>query len=104
MRSTAKITYLRGDATRPRGLGHRIICHVVNNKAPRWGGGFASSWSAADFQTYSKTLSTWAEQHAEEFALGNSRLCSVDDTLAIFSMICQKGYGPSRTPRVRMPP
>lgn len=95
-----RITYLRGDATRPRGLGLRIICHVVNDKTPRWGGGFALVVRRG-FPDVQQDFVSWAEEHADQFTLGNSRLCSVDDTLAVFSMICQKGYGPSRTPRVR---
>ena len=35
----AEIIYLIGDATRPRGEGKKILCHVVNNKS-RWGKGF----------------------------------------------------------------
>ncbi|HBI42715.1 MAG TPA: hypothetical protein DDY78_07645 [Planctomycetales bacterium] len=95
-----RITYLRGDATRPRGLGLRIICHVVNDKTPRWGGGFALGVRRG-FSDVQQDFMSWAEQHADLFTLGNAQLCNVDDTLAIFSMICQKGYGSSRTPRVR---
>jgi hypothetical protein len=44
---------------------------------------------------------SWAQSQRDTFALGSSRLSSVSDTLAVFSMICQSGYGRSRKPRIR---
>jgi O-acetyl-ADP-ribose deacetylase (regulator of RNase III) len=94
------ITYLRGDATQPRGTGLRIICHVVNDRAGRWGGGFALVIRRR-FREVQEDFLSWTRANTEQFALGNSRLCPIDESLAVFSMICQQGFGPSRRPRIR---
>ncbi|MBL8798033.1 MAG: ImmA/IrrE family metallo-endopeptidase [Planctomycetia bacterium] len=94
------MTYLRGDATQPRGPDLRIVCHVVNDRAARWGGGFALVMRRR-FPDVQQDFVSWAEAHRDQFALGQGRYCPVDETLAVFSMICQQGYGPSRRPRVR---
>jgi hypothetical protein len=94
------ITYLRGDATHPRGLGLRVICHVVNDKTPRWGGGFALVVRRRLPQVQEDFIS-WVKDDPGKLSLGNARLFEVDDTLAVFSMVCQKGYGPSPKPRIR---
>jgi O-acetyl-ADP-ribose deacetylase (regulator of RNase III) len=95
-----KITYLRGDATRPRGDGLRIICHVVNDTTPRWGGGFALVIRRR-FPEVQEDFNSWVQQNRGHLSLGNARLRDVDDALAVFSVVCQKGYGHSRKPRVR---
>ena len=95
-----RITYLKGDATKPRGDGFRIICQVVNDKAPLWGGGFALVVRRR-FPKIQEDFSSWAKEYDDLFILGGSRFCLVDKSLAVFNMICQKGYGPSRRPRIR---
>jgi len=58
---TPTLRMVRGDATQPRGEGRRIIAHIVNNRAPNWGGGFAlevrKTWSSVqeDFQRWVAT-------------------------------------------------
>ncbi len=101
--ATRRIIYLKGDATRPRGDGFRIICQVVNDKAPLWGGGFALVVRRR-FPKVQEDFSFWAKERDELFILGSSRFCLVDKSLAVFNMICQKGYGPSRRPRIRYSP
>jgi O-acetyl-ADP-ribose deacetylase (regulator of RNase III) len=94
------ISYLKGDATQPRGQGFRIIAHIVNDKTPNWGGGFAlvlkKTWPEVqrDFQN-------WVGSGAGELRLGNIRFTSVNQNLGVVSMISQHGYGPSSLPRVR---
>jgi O-acetyl-ADP-ribose deacetylase (regulator of RNase III) len=97
------IKYLRGDATEPRGPGVRIICHVVNDKAAKWGGGFARVVRRRLPQAQEDFIS-WTEGNRNDFALGEARLCPIDDSLEVFSMVCQHGYGASRTPRIRYGP
>jgi O-acetyl-ADP-ribose deacetylase (regulator of RNase III) len=99
-RTRPHITYLRGDVTQPRGTGLRIICHVVNDRAARWGGGFARVVRRC-FPEVQEDFLSWTQTHRDQFALGNSRYCSIGETLAVFSMICQQGLGPSRKPRIR---
>jgi O-acetyl-ADP-ribose deacetylase (regulator of RNase III) len=98
-----RITYLRGDATQPRGAGMRIICHVVNDRAPRWGGGFAQV-VRRHLPGVQDDFLTWAQSHKQQFALGNSRFSQINESTAVFSMICQQGLGPSRRPRIRYGP
>jgi Zn-dependent peptidase ImmA (M78 family)/O-acetyl-ADP-ribose deacetylase (regulator of RNase III) len=96
----AQITYLRGDATRPRGTGPRIIAQVVNDSAFTWGGGFSLAlreiWPVAQ-----RAFRAWAEQERRNLRLGNSHVAQVDEGLAVVSMIAQRGFGPSPKPRIR---
>jgi hypothetical protein len=41
-----KIEYVRGDATKPREHGPRLVAHVVNDRTPNWGGQFARALRA----------------------------------------------------------
>jgi O-acetyl-ADP-ribose deacetylase (regulator of RNase III) len=95
-----EIQYLRGDATQPRGKGCRIVAHIVNDKTPNWGGGFAlvvrRKWPEIQ-----KDFQDWARLESGHFSLGNARLAFVESDLALFSMVSQHGYGPSPRPRVR---
>jgi len=94
------IEYLVGDATKPRGDGHRIIAHVVNDKAMTWGAGFArvvrAKWPAVqdDFKN-------WATANPNRFSLGHLHLSTVDGQTSVAHMISQHGYGPSPKPRIR---
>jgi O-acetyl-ADP-ribose deacetylase (regulator of RNase III) len=94
------INYVTGDATEPRGRGHKIIAQVVNDQAAIWGAGFArvvrSKWPEVQ-----KNFASWALAEHRRLKLGNSHLSSVDDSTDIFHMICQRGYGPSPKPRIR---
>ncbi|MBZ5516108.1 MAG: ImmA/IrrE family metallo-endopeptidase [Acidobacteriia bacterium] len=99
--TTAKgITYLRGDATAPRGSGLRILAQLVNDRAIVWGAGFGRAvrkkWPAVQ-----KTFAQWAVSNRAQFQLGNIHFSTVDDSLAIAHMVAQHGVGPSRTPRIR---
>ncbi len=60
--SRPRIAYLRGDATQPRGSGARIICHVVNDRAARWGGGFAVVVRRR-FPEVQEDFHSWAQTH-----------------------------------------
>jgi hypothetical protein len=91
------IRYLRGDATRPRGRTLRIVAQVVNNRTPRWGGGFAAAvrrrWPhvQADFIA-------WA---TDGLRLGEVHLADAAPGVQVASIVAQVGYGPSRRPRLR---
>jgi O-acetyl-ADP-ribose deacetylase (regulator of RNase III) len=95
-----KIVNLKGDATDPRGDGPRIVAHVVNDKTPTWGAGFALAvrrkWPAAqeDFQH-------WARSDPRNLALGNTHRFHVQSEISVFHMVGQHGYGPSAKPRIR---
>lgn len=95
-----QIVHLFGDATEPRGTGPRLIVHIVNDRTPNWGGGFAlgvkKKWKSVqdDFRA-------WVDLDRQNLSLGNTHLSHIEGTLGIVHMIAQHGYGPSRRPRIR---
>jgi O-acetyl-ADP-ribose deacetylase (regulator of RNase III) len=94
------IRYLVGDATEPRGIGHKIIAHIINDKSTNWGRGFglviSKKWPAVR-----NNFHEWAKKDEQNLKLGNSHLFSVSESLSLFHMIAQQGYGPSTQPRIR---
>ena len=97
---TAGITYLKGDASAPRGSSPRLIVQIVNDSAFTWGGGFSlairQKWPTAQ-QAYRQ----WAYDNRQHLSLGNVHLAEAEDNLAVVSMVAQRGYGPSDKPRIR---
>lgn len=91
------ITYVRGDATLPRGGN---IVHICNN-AGGWGAGFVLALSAR-FPEPEKAYREWAARKTHPrsgpFALGSVQFVSVDATprLWVANMIAQDGYGGSK--------
>jgi Zn-dependent peptidase ImmA (M78 family) len=101
---TAGITYVIGDALSPIVEGPAIIAHVVNDATPNWGGrGFAQAVRDR-LPMVQDDFRQWARLHRPLYKLGQSRLCRVSPALSVLSMICQEGYGPSVTPRLRYGP
>lgn len=98
--SSTKPDFVRGDATRPRGSGKKIIAFIVNDATPRWGAGFALAvrrrWPSIQEQ-----FINWAGQNRKQFVLGRTVLSQLDEDIDIAQMICQKGYGVSKRPRLR---
>lgn len=97
---TNRIKEVIGDATKPYDIGvERIIAHIVNDKTANWGGAFALAvrrkWSLA--QT---AFQEWASR-AGNLSIGNVHFVEVEPGLTIATMIAQKGYGESKTPRIR---
>jgi O-acetyl-ADP-ribose deacetylase (regulator of RNase III) len=99
-RETNEITYLKGDATVPRGEGPKIIAQIVNDKALNWGGGVAlaarKKWPAVQ-EVYRR----WVLQGPANLRLGNTHTAQVERDLWLVSLVAQHGYGPSPTPRIR---
>jgi hypothetical protein len=96
-----RITFLKGDATRPVAKGKKIVAHVVNDATPNWGGnGFAQAiktkWPAAQ-----AAFRKWVEDDPERLSLGGLHVADVDSETAVASMVCQKGYGSSAKLRLR---
>jgi Zn-dependent peptidase ImmA (M78 family)/O-acetyl-ADP-ribose deacetylase (regulator of RNase III) len=94
------IRYLRGDATNPRGDGHKIIAQIANDESYRWGRGFGSVLSKK-WPEIRHGFRDWINDNEDNLELGNSYLHHVSEDLSIFSMIAQRGFGSSRTPRIR---
>lgn len=90
---------VRGDATRPRGKGLRIIAHVVSNRVARWGAGFGLAIARKWPQVQEEYLK-WARLPLN-VRLGATHLTEIDGSIAVFHMIAQSGFGPSPKPRIR---
>jgi Zn-dependent peptidase ImmA (M78 family) len=98
------ITYLKGDALEPRGEGPVIVAQVVNDATANWGGrGFAKAVKNRA-PAVQEDFRRWVAMHRARFSLGESRLYQAAQNMSFFSMICQEGYGPSATPRLRYAP
>ena len=93
------LTYLRGDATAPRGIGPRIVAHVVNDRTPRWGGGGFAASVRRRWPEVQKAFEAWVEDNP--LVLGATHLVQAAPEVSVFSMVAQHGYGPSATPRIR---
>jgi Zn-dependent peptidase ImmA (M78 family)/O-acetyl-ADP-ribose deacetylase (regulator of RNase III) len=96
----SKIKYLVGDATKPRSKSRAIIAHIVNDRAPRWGAGFASV-IRREWPEVQDDFVRWTAQNRQLFKLGNVHRFDVSDRLTIVQMISQHGYGPSIRSRLR---
>lgn len=95
------ISYLRGDALEPRGQETAIVAHVVNDATPNWGGrGFAQAVRSR-LPDVQDDFRNWVSMNRRNLRLGSSRLCSAGPSMYVLSMVCQEGYGPSSTPRLR---
>jgi O-acetyl-ADP-ribose deacetylase (regulator of RNase III) len=94
------IRTLRGDATEPRGPGLRIIAHIVNDKTSRWGAGFARA-IRNKFPVVQQEFQQWVDQDPSRLRLGNTHFVRLTESLGLFQMVAQHGYGPSSRPRIR---
>ena len=94
------IKVLHGNVLDPRQEGPKIVCQMVNDRARRWGGGVAR-----------KAAERYPEAEADfrhsisivppEERLGTTIFAKAADEITIASMIAQRGYGPSVSPRIR---
>lgn len=96
-----RITFLRGDATQPRGEGSKLVVQVVNDSAVNWSGsGFARAvkgrWPEAQ-----SSFRAWSSAAPRNLSLGTNHVADVSPDIGIVSMICQKGFGPSAKARLR---
>ncbi len=90
--SSRRIHYVTGDATKPRGEGHKIIAHVVNDATANWGGPFARALKRRHAIAQSE-FRTWAEQPGDaNLSLGNVHFTELED-LTVATMVAQHGYG-----------
>ncbi len=96
----AKLTEVRGDATAPRGQGDKVIAHVVNDRTPNWGAGFALALKRK-WPSVQEEFIRWTREQRTNLTLGNTHVTRVSDELYVFQMVAQHGYGPSPRPRIR---
>lgn len=95
-----RIVGVKGDATEPRGSGPRILAHNINDKAISWGFGFAGAiarkWPKAEAAFRARVF-----KDKSTLRLGNTFNTEVEHELWTFQMVCQHGYGPPSTTRMR---
>lgn len=94
------VEYVTGDATRPRGHGRRVIVHVVNDRTPNWGGGFARALRDR-YPEAQATFREWSRSDSSHLRLGAIHIVTVGPELDVATLVAQKGYGPSSKPRIR---
>jgi Zn-dependent peptidase ImmA (M78 family) len=85
------IYMVNGDATKPRGLGNKIIAQVINTSGGL-GFGFGKSMSKA-WPESKKAVLNWIKDK-NDFILGNSKLTKLSNDTFVFQMIAQKGIFP----------
>ena len=99
-RDGARLTFVYGDATEPRGPERRVIAHIVNDRTPNWGAGFArqvrTKW---DF--VQQDFRRWVAESKCNLSLGNTHITDIANGPSIVHMVAQRGYGPSAKPRIR---
>jgi len=96
----SNLTLLRGDALEPRGMGQRIIAHIVNDKTPNWGAGFGRALRNK-YPSAQRDFREWVSQNTNNLSLGNANISAISDELSVVHMIAQHGYGESVKPRIR---
>jgi hypothetical protein len=94
------ILHVRGSATEPRGNLPMLLVQVVNDRTPRWGGGFALD-VAKRWPHIQRDFIEWTEADATRLRLGSVRIADAADGLRVASVVAQHGYGPSPRPRIR---
>jgi O-acetyl-ADP-ribose deacetylase (regulator of RNase III) len=95
-----KPVYVTGDVTQPRGSGTRIIAFNVNDKALSWGKGVSRS-VASKWPYTQEAFQQWVFKEKSALRLGNTFKVPISDNLWAFQLVCQHGYGPSPTSRIR---
>lgn len=87
------VTYIKGDATKPVGEGHKYILHICNNKGG-WGAGFVLALSKC-----------WGEpemrfrQVPPGPTLGKTQFVTVSPDITVVNMFAQDGYRSAASPR-----
>jgi len=82
------IFYIKGDATRPRGDGKKIICHICNDIGA-WGAGFVLALSAR----WDDPEESYREMPPEMRKLGTVMIVPVENDIMVANMIGQHGCG-----------
>ena len=84
----SKISIEFGDATKPRGIGKKIIAQVVNTSGGL-GFGFGKSL-AKNYPIIKERLKQWKEKKIN-WKLGNSQMIQVSDDVCVYQMLAQNG-------------
>lgn len=89
-----QIQYVKGDATQPQGVGHKIIAHIVNDLGV-WGAGFVVSLGRRypDAENAYRAWARHGNQTGQVFALGRVQIVDVGVDLSVANMVAQHGVG-----------
>ncbi|MFE1321383.1 macro domain-containing protein [Kitasatospora phosalacinea] len=90
------ITYLRGDATAPRGKGPRIIAHVCNDLGG-WGRGFVLAISRRWPEPEAAFRRWHRERATNDFGLGALQLVQVTPQFWVANLVGQRGIRTARS-------
>lgn len=93
------LAFVRGDVTKPRGQGVRVIGHVVNNRSRSWRGARLSNTLLSLYPGAHEEYERWVAKGSQ--TLGGTHLVRAAEDLWICSMVAQEGYGRSSKPRLR---
>ncbi|MFI1260022.1 MULTISPECIES: macro domain-containing protein [Streptomyces] len=92
------ITYIKGDATAPRGEGIKVITHVCNDLGG-WGKGFVLALSRR-WPEPEAAYRRWHRERAHnDFGLGAAQFVQVADDLWVANVVGQQGIRPSPSRR-----
>lgn len=104
------IQYVIGDATRPRGDGPKLLCHIVNDRGG-WGKGFvlavSKRWDSPEqyYRRWSRmpSFGLGKAQMVQVTTTGPSGTSLVTDDLWVCNMVAQHGYRAAKdgTPPIR---
>ncbi|MFF3843282.1 macro domain-containing protein [Streptomyces sp. NPDC001930] len=93
------ITYVRGDATAPRGEGVRIIAHVCNDIGG-WGRGFVRAISRRWPEPEAAFRQWHRERERNDFGLGAAQLVRVGSEVWVANLVGQRGIRTARSTAV----
>jgi O-acetyl-ADP-ribose deacetylase (regulator of RNase III) len=97
------LDFVHGNVLKPVGVGTKVICQLVNDRARVWGGGVARA-AAQQFPEAQQQFSEWFMQIPKRDRLGKVHFANVGPEIVIASLIAQEGYGASSSPRIRYSP
>lgn len=86
----SEITYLKGDATYPQGLGNKVIVHICNNKG-LWGKGFVLALD----KRWDQPKDCYMIQAKHTLHLDTIQIVRVKEDIAVCNLIGQEGIASS---------
>lgn len=97
----SRLVEFTGDALKPRGKGIKIVAQVVPDSSTAWGGGGFAAQVRKRFPEAWQEFKTQATSKNKKFSLGTSYRSTINESVKLFSMVAQRGFGPSDQPRIR---
>lgn len=99
-----QMKFVKGDVTKLRGSGPRILAHIVNDKTPNWGAGVGRAVQVKWPEIHG-AFKSWVLKTPRALSLGNVFHSDIlDEQVSVFQMICQHGYVQTGKTLVRYAP